>query len=236
MKGIFIVLLIVIIFIYLIYHVKQNNIYIDSDGKLKHVSYISNKQFDVKVINNLLTKEECEQLIELAKKQNMFESQVVSDKSLSEYNADSRKSYQCWIDANYNPILKKISDKSAELTGYPYENQEMVQVVKYEEGGKFDAHYDPCVQNDKICSEMNRGAGQRRSTLLIYLNDKMEGGETEFVIINKKIKPEIGKAILFYSSDDFEQIIKESKHRGCPVKKGEKWIATIWSHAYRYKN
>jgi prolyl 4-hydroxylase len=189
-----------------------------------------NIDYDVEVINNLLTKDECDQLIHLAKTKNMTDSHVVSDDKVNEYDSKSRKSKQCWMSAATNPVLKKLSKVSEDLTGFPFLNQELVQIVKYDQGGKFDAHYDSCVKNKKICDEMNRGAGERRSTLLVYLNDDMEGGETEFVKKNLKIKPEKGKGILFYSTDNNDNLIKDSMHRGCPVEKGEKWIATIWSH------
>jgi prolyl 4-hydroxylase len=211
----------------------QSNIITDS---IPYPLYIkSTTDYQVKIIS-ALTKLECQEIIELAKKEKMSESRVVSENSLSEYNDNARKSYQIWFHPSRNPILQKLSKLSTELTGFPQNNQELVQIVKYEEGGKFDAHYDSCVQNESICKGMNKGAGQRRSTLLVYLNEEIEGGETEFVNIDQKIKPETGKAILFYSTDDQERVITESTHRGCPVTKGEKWIATIWSHSLPYPN
>lgn len=205
-------------------------------SNLFSVMPISSKKYELQIFPNLLTKDECEQIIELAKKNNMSPSQVVTDKSTSDYNVDSRNSVQIWFNPKTHPVLQKLSKISEDLTGYPFENQEYVQIVKYDVGGKFDEHYDSCLQSEKICQQMNRGAGERRTTLLVYLNEEMEGGETEFVILNQKIKPEIGKAILFYSSDDQDKILKDSKHRGCPVLKGEKWIATIWSHALPFPN
>jgi hypothetical protein len=50
------------------------------------------------------------------------------------------------------------------------------------------------------------GQPSRFATILLYLNDDMEGGETEFprwlnaeTSEGLKIKPEVGKAVLFYN-------------------------------------
>lgn len=183
---------------------------------------------------NLLSYEECDTIINLAKENGLSQSYVVSDEQLNSYDSNFRKSDQTWMDKSIHPVLEKLSRISESLTGLPQENQEMVQVVRYEKGGKFDAHYDPCVKNEKICNEMNRGSGQRRTTLLLYLNDVEKGGETEFVNLGLKIKPEKGKGVLFLSTDENEKILEESKHRGNELMEGEKWIATIWSHPRKY--
>ena len=79
---------------------------------------------------------------------------------------------------------------------------------------------------------MNQNNGPRYLTFLIYLNDNFEGGETIFPNINKKIKPEKGKAVIFKNIDENENIIKQSLHGGEPVRSGQKWIINKWIHLY----
>jgi prolyl 4-hydroxylase len=50
------------------------------------------------------------------------------------------------------------------------------------------------------------GQPSRFATILLYLNDDMEGGETEFprwlnadTSEGLKVKPQVGKAVLFYN-------------------------------------
>jgi prolyl 4-hydroxylase len=186
--------------------------------------------FEIQEYHNLLTKDECNQIIQLAKSSQMVESHVVNETSLYSKNTEHRKSTQCWKNPSDHPVLKKLSDLSVEITGFPVSHQEMIQIVKYEPGGKFDAHYDACVHGDKICQQMNRGSTERRTTLIFYLNNGMVGGETEFVNLDLKIEPETGKGLLFWSTDQNNNLIKESKHRGNIIESGEKWIATVWSH------
>ena len=55
------------------------------------------------------------------------------------------------------------------------ENGEDIQVLRYQEGQKYEAHYDYFV--DKV--NIARG-GHRYATVLMYLSDVQKGGETVF--------------------------------------------------------
>lgn len=73
------------------------------------------------------------------------------------------------------------------------------------------------------------GQPSRFATILFYLNDDMEGGETSFPLwLNAetteelKVKPERGKAVLFYSLLPDGNYDERSMHAAMPVKKGEK--------------
>lgn len=189
-------------------------------------------------MKGLFTKEECASLIKFAKSQGLTESQVWSFDQNSGNVTDKthRKSKQVWIPPADNEVVKKASDISQFITGLPVSHQEMVQIAMYEKGGMFNAHFDACYGEDKdYCEKMNHSSGERRSTLLIYLNDEFDGGETEFVNIGVKIKPETGKGILFWNTYTDDSVIEESKHCGKPVLNGEKWICTVWSHSNEYK-
>lgn len=76
---------------------------------------------------------------------------------------------------------------------------------------------------------------ERFATLLLYLNEGMQGGETSFprwinaeIFEQYKVVPQVGKAVLFYSQlpdgnfDDFSQ------HAALPVTEGEKWLINLW--------
>lgn len=84
-----------------------------------------------------------------------------------------------------------------------------------------------------------RGQPARFATLLLYLNDGMEGGETSFPLWRNaesphalKVKPEKGKAVLFYNilpDGNFDEL---SEHAALPVTNGEKWLANLWVSMY----
>lgn len=66
----------------------------------------------------------------------------------------------------------------------------------------------------------------RKAVFLTYLNDINEGGETEFLYYNLKIKPKRGLTLIWPA--DFTHV-----HRGYPAPSEEKIILTGW---YIYKN
>jgi len=80
-----------------------------------------------------------------------------------------------------------------------------------------------------------RGQPSRFATLLLYLNDDMEGGETTFPLWRNAntpgaltVKPEKGKAVLFYNllpDGNFDEL---SMHAALPVTKGTKYLANLW--------
>ncbi len=188
---------------------------------------VGNENYQVQIYRDFLTHEECDQIIEIAKRQGLEHSMV--------YGADedvvddsSRISKQAWLKDSSSRLIKSISDKVSKITGYPVSHQEDLQVVHYGVGGMFTPHYDPCVMEDNECKRMNGESGARVFTFLIYLNDEMEGGETLFPLLSEKIKPVKGSAILFKSTDDDGHLIKNSQHGGAVVRSGEKWICNKW--------
>jgi prolyl 4-hydroxylase len=89
-------------------------------------------------------------------------------------------------------------------------------------------------------------ASQRIATVLVYLSDVEEGGETSFLFegvggtkriktvdykacdTGIKYKPRVGDALLFWSMHPDGSKDKHSLHGGCPVVKGTKWTMTKW--------
>ena len=55
----------------------------------------------------------------------------------------------------------------------------------------------------------------------IYLNEDFEGGETEFLYFNKRIKPKQGRLVIFPAAFTHT-------HRGNPPIGGTKYLASTW--------
>jgi len=197
--------------------------------------FIFDINYDILEIEDVLTKAECNELIDISLKHGLEDSEVWNPDGSVSIDEDHRISSQLWLD-NDIPLVNKIMKLSEKYSGFSTNTQESLQVVKYDIGGKFDSHYDACVSGkDSVnCKNMNGESGQRRTTFMIYLNDDYEGGETEFYFLNKKIKPKTGKAILFKNTDEYDNVILQSYHSGNPVINGNKWICTVWSHQNKY--
>jgi len=185
----------------------------------------SKNEYTFQEIPHFLTNEECDYLISYSKP--LLTNSHVYDENDDLDKPVDRISKQCWLDNNID-IVKNISEKVSNITKTNIKHQELLQVVRYEEGGHFKEHYDACDGSPDYCKRMNSFIGPRYITVLIYLNDNYNGGETTFPIINKLIKPEKGKAVIFYNVYDDGTIIPESLHQGNKIKNGHKWIANKW--------
>lgn len=114
---------------------------------------------------------------------------------------------------NYTKELRNIISEYKLLDNELSVNNFMIQKYKQNDG-KYTYHHDFTVDY-----ENNRC---RVITFLWYLNDVVEGGETEFFGTNKcVIRPEKGKLLLFPASWCFP-------HRGCMPLSGDKYIITNW--------
>lgn len=65
----------------------------------------------------------------------------------------------------------------------------------------------------------------RQLVSMLYLNDNFDGGETEFLYQQCRIKPEAGKFVIFPGG-------WTHTHRGNPPLSGEKYIMTSWVEEY----
>ena len=70
------------------------------------------------------------------------------------------------------------------------------------------------------------------SGVLVYLNQDFQGGATSFRILDLKVSPATGSALLFANADDFGKPIEASKHAGEVVVEGEKWLLSVWLRQY----
>jgi prolyl 4-hydroxylase len=154
---------------------------------------------------NFLTPSECLTIIGLG------ESDKLKSGGTSNNSYGYRKAKIRWI--SEEPIIDEICKKISVLTNTDIEKQETFHFIKYSERGEYKPHYD--------------GMG-RVKTAMIYLNDGFKGGETFFVNIDRTIKPEVGKLIIWDNLDQNGNLDKDSFHAGLPVEFGNKYIAVIW--------
>lgn len=187
---------------------------------------------EIQEIDNFLTHEECDKLI-LSTEGRLQASEVYA--GISNVVDNTRQSMQAWMKDDDNDISKKIAKSTSAIANLPSENSEDLQVVSYTKGGYFKPHYDACEGSEEFCKLMNKSAGPRHLTFLIYLNDDYDGGETYFPKLNKTIKPKKGKLVIFKSTDSNGVIIRNSLHGGNPVTRGNKWICNKWYHFKKYE-
>ncbi|XP_009363441.1 probable prolyl 4-hydroxylase 10 [Pyrus x bretschneideri] len=199
------------------------------------------------VYHNFLTKAECDYLIDLAKP-TMHKSTVVDSETGKSKDSRVRTSSGTFLARGRDKIIRNIEKKIANFTFLPVEHGEGLQVLHYEVGQKYEPHYD-YFQDDFN----TKNGGQRIGTVLMYLSDVEEGGETVFPAAKGNIssvpwwyelsecgkkglsvKPKMGDALLFWSMRPDASLDPSSLHGGCPVIKGNKWSSTKWIRVNEY--
>ena len=193
------------------------------------VKYHKINGYTVVEIDDILSPAECDRLIKYSESQKMVKSEVVDKGGGSSHRLDTntRNSKTLWIKDKEHELAMKMANTANKWTNHPISHQEDLQVVRYEEGGKFEDHYD---------TQYGSTTESRCATLLVYLNDNYDGGGTTFPEIGLTILPKKGKGILFWTLDDKNKIIPLAKHRGEKVFRGNKWICTKWTHIKPFTN
>ena len=170
---------------------------------------IDKNEYKVFEIEDFLTHEQCDSIIENSIKKGLIDSPIVDDRGMQVIDLEIRQSKQAWLVDTGNTAVEQFSVKVEQLTRLPKANQEDLQVVSYTPSGFYRHHYDASFHPD-VVRRMNHGCGPRIYTLLVYLNDDFQGGETEFMILKKRVQPKKGKAIFFQNIDDALDLIPES--------------------------
>ncbi len=181
----------------------------------------------VVVLDGLLTPEECQQIIDLARP-HMRRSLTVNHKSEEggdELNA-SRTSEGMFFQRGQAPVIAALEQRIAHLLDWPVEHGEGLQVLRYGPQAEYKPHYDYFELGQPSTDALLSRGGQRVGTLLIYLNTPSEGGGTTFPDASLCVTAQQGMAVFF--SYDKPHPSTLSLHGGAPVISGEKWVATKW--------
>lgn len=205
-------------------------------------------------INNFLSSAEVDHILELSANLSFETSTTASTPSSStstlrgDQDRKTRSSTNAWVYRENSLVIDSIYRRAADVLNIDesllrhrddHEHTELatdhsiaeaIQLVHYGEGEEYTPHHDPVYP-----SMANRYQPSRFATLLIYLNDTEEGGETIFpraVNVGShdgiEITPKKGKAILFYNILEDGNVDDLSQHGGRKVEKGEKWLANLW--------
>lgn len=161
---------------------------------------------------------------------------------------DTRTSLNTWVYREKDAVMDTIYRRAADLLrideallrprsedehpelGSRRSLAEALQLVHYDVGQEYTAHHDFGYARDQQADQPARFA-----TLLLYLNEGMEGGATQFPRwINAEtseglnVEPKVGKAVLFYSQLPDGNMDDLSHHAAMPVRVGEKWLMNLW--------
>jgi prolyl 4-hydroxylase len=185
------------------------------------------------VLSNVLSDEECEQLIELAGPR-LGRSTVVDPRTGVNAVADYRNSEGMFFKLEESSLISRLDRRISVLMNAPVENGEGLQVLRYGPGGHSAPHFDFLIPSNTANEASLTRSGQRMSTLIVYLNDVPQGGETVFPAIGLSVAPRRGNAVYFEYANSRQQLDGKSLHAGAPVIEGKKWAMTKWVRTRRF--
>jgi len=120
-----------------------------------------------------------------------------------------------------NPAVHALNRRLAALSGTHAAQGEPLQVLRYAPGQEYRAHIDAIPGLDP----------QRLLTVLVWLNDGYQGGETRFLEADLTVRGRRGDALLFENVDAEARPNPRAVHAGLPVTKGVKLLASRWIRA-----
>jgi prolyl 4-hydroxylase len=170
----------------------------------------------------------CDWLIERARP-NLKPARVYDDVEDSPRLANSRTNSSAEFDiVDTDIVLALLRARIAAVTGYPAANLEYTSVLHYKVGEQFRRHFDflDPAQAGPAADLARRG--QRATTLLIYLNEGYEAGETEFPLIDVRYKGQKGGALHFSNVEPSGAPDRQTLHAGLAPARGEKWLLSQW--------
>jgi prolyl 4-hydroxylase len=118
-------------------------------------------------------------------------------------------------------VVNALNRRIAAASGTTAGQGEPLQLLRYEPGNEYKTHLDA------LHGEQN----QRILTVLVYLTEGYDGGETHFPRTGLSYKGGIGDALLFRNVTEDGRPDRMAEHAGRPVLKGVKIIASRWVRA-----
>ena len=203
---------------------RESALYLDAGDRTVHVLTVVATPRIV-VFGNLLSDEECDALVELAKPRLARSLTVETKTGGEELNAD-RTSHGMFFQRGEHELVKRIEARIAKLVNWPEENGEGLQILHYTAGAEYKPHYDYFDPNELGTPTILKRGGQRVATIVMYLSEPGKGGGTVFPDIHMEVAPKKGNAVFF----SYERAHPSTRtlHGGSPVIAGEKWVATKW--------
>lgn len=181
-------------------------------------------------VENFLPKQVCAWLIKQARK-NLVRAPVQTAQQGGAFSLDNARSNSAAGSSLLQPdlVVQLVNMRIASAIGMPLSHQEPTNFLHYARGEQYAQHYDFFTKEEEpgFMREL-QAIGQRAVTVLVYLNDGYEGGETEFPRLDWRYRGNAGDALIFWNLSARGEREMDSLHTGTQVTKGEKWILSKW--------
>lgn len=176
------------------------------------------------IYRDVIDKEICDQLINLFNDKKDFWNyeRFVSNTTQISLQFQNHGSFKILSDIVFDAVKGAIDDYdsyynvSQNLKKFEYKDSAKLQLSNESNTGITDWHYERSVIEGSVCYN-------RRLAYILYLNDVVESGKTEFKYINSSCIPDPESGLLLIFPADFTHT-----HRAPSNLKGNKYIITGW--------
>ena len=186
----------------------------------------------VVVFGGLVDEAECAELIALARARLARSETVETRTGASAVNEARTSEGMFFLPAEF-PVCARLEERIAALVGWPVENGEGLQILRYGPGAEYKPHFDYFDPAEPGTPVILQRGGQRVASMVCYLNTPEAGGATIFPEVGLDVAPVRGNAVFF--SYDRPHPATRTLHGGAPVTAGEKWVATKWMRERRFE-
>jgi prolyl 4-hydroxylase len=186
----------------------------------------------VVVFADLLSADECAEIVALARSR-LTRSETVETATGGSAVNEARTSDGMFFTPGEFPVCARLEQRIAALVGWPVENGEGLQVLRYGRGAQYRPHYDYFDPAEPGTPTILKRGGQRVASIVCYLNTPEGGGATVFPDVGLEVAPVQGNAVFF--SYDRPHPSTRTLHGGAEVSAGEKWVATKWLRERRFE-
>jgi len=187
-------------------------------------------------LENFLSDEEVERLLELAEEDGYEESddggEYLEDGTFVTYLIPGRTSFNSWCRECFtDPLGQDVVARIEEMTQIDRHHFEHLQMLRYE----YSQHYH--VHHDFDTYDVPRQPGPRVITFFLYLSDVEEGGGTNFPRLDLTFTPKKGSAVIWPNvlDEDPMELDEMTEHQALPVIKGTKYAANAWIHMHDWQ-
>jgi prolyl 4-hydroxylase len=178
----------------------------------------------IRALDAFASPAECRWLIEAATPR--LDRAMVYDSTTNSHGSDPRRTNRGaqfqFVDLDV--VVEMVRTRISSAIGAPPPFLEVSQVLHYSVGEEFRPHFDFL---DPGSATYERD-GQRAATVLIYLNEDFDGGETRFPLLDLSYRGKTGDALIFANVDPSGQPDRSTLHAGVPPTRGEKWLFSQW--------
>jgi prolyl 4-hydroxylase len=142
---------------------------------------------------------------------------------------NSITSHQEWFSDDLNARLSKLELRLRNTLDISSQTLEYWQACQYKVGARFDYHLD-CG-----CWKMSN-SGERRRSIIIFLDTPTSGGATHFRALNLKYRAKAGRLLVWNNLLPTGECNYAMIHSGRTVWKGRKTILVTWQRQAKHRS